>query len=42
MEPEAVRRYLERYFGEADISIYWGKAEDFLAELAHHHKEAGR
>ena len=33
MEPARARKYLEGYFGGADISIYWGKAEDFLAEL---------
>ncbi len=30
---ERARRYLEEYFDEADITIYWGSAEDFLAEL---------
>ncbi|NTW01461.1 MAG: CHAT domain-containing protein [Oscillochloris sp.] len=33
-KPDQARRYLERYFGDADISIYWGSAEDFLRELA--------
>ena len=33
-EPEAARRYFESYFGDADIVIYWGSAEDFLRELA--------
>ncbi|MGD9315950.1 MAG: SIR2 family protein, partial [Anaerolineae bacterium] len=28
------RRFLERYFGEANISIYWGSANDFLRELS--------
>jgi hypothetical protein len=32
-EPERARRYLESYFGDADISIYWGSAEDFMREL---------
>jgi hypothetical protein len=32
-EPERARRYLESYFQDADISIYWGSAEDFAAEL---------
>ncbi|MBN2304998.1 MAG: CHAT domain-containing protein [Anaerolineae bacterium] len=31
-QPERVRRYLEKYFGER-ISVYWGSAEDFLKEL---------
>jgi hypothetical protein len=33
LEPERARRYLERYFQGADISIYWGSAEEFLQEL---------
>jgi hypothetical protein len=33
LEPERARRYLERYFRDADISIYWGSAEDFMHEL---------
>jgi hypothetical protein len=32
-EPERARRYLESYFQDADISIYWGSADDFAAEL---------
>jgi hypothetical protein len=28
------RRFLERYFGEANISLYWGSANDFLNELS--------
>jgi hypothetical protein len=32
-EPERARRYLESYFQDADISIYWGSAEDFVREL---------
>jgi hypothetical protein len=34
LEPERARRYLENYFFKgADISIYWGSADDFVAEL---------
>lgn len=33
LEPERARRYLESYFQDADISIYWGSAEDFIKEL---------
>lgn len=33
LEPERARRYLESYFGDADISIYWGSAEDFVRDL---------
>jgi hypothetical protein len=34
LEPEGARRYLEDYFGDADISIFWGNVEDFAGELA--------
>lgn len=33
LEPERARRYLETYFQDADISIYWGSAEDFVRDL---------
>jgi hypothetical protein len=33
LEPEGARRYLETYFKDADISIYWGSVEDFVIEL---------
>lgn len=33
LEPERARRYLESYFQDADISIYWGSAEDFVRDL---------
>lgn len=33
IEPERARRYLESYFGDADISIFWGSVEDFTREL---------
>ena len=33
MEPEGARRYLESYFDILDISIYWGTADDFAADL---------
>ena len=32
-DPQKVREYLERYFGSAKISFYWGHVEDFVAEL---------
>jgi hypothetical protein len=32
-EPERARRYLESYFQDADISIYWGSVEDFIQEF---------
>lgn len=33
LEPEGARRYLESYFGDADISIFWGSVDDFVREL---------
>ena len=33
VEPERARRYLERYFGSRNITIYWGSTESFLKEL---------
>jgi hypothetical protein len=34
LEPERARRYLEDYFAKgAEISLYWGSTEDFMAEL---------
>jgi hypothetical protein len=33
LEPERARRYMQQYFGGADISIYWGSADSFLREL---------
>ncbi len=32
-EPERARDYLENYFGDADISIFWGASDDFVKEL---------
>lgn len=34
LDPERARRYLERYFGGVDISIFWGSVDDFVQELA--------
>jgi hypothetical protein len=33
MEPELARRYLESFFHDAKITIYWGKIERFVEEL---------
>lgn len=40
LEPEGARRYLESYFQDADISIYWGSTEDFVQELGRRWQEA--
>jgi hypothetical protein len=34
LDSESARRYLENYFGGANISLYWGSPEDFVQELA--------
>jgi hypothetical protein len=31
--PVQARRYLEKYFDRAKISIFWGSSEDFLRGL---------
>jgi hypothetical protein len=33
IDPDRARRYLEVYFSDAHISIFWGSADDFLREL---------
>ncbi len=32
-EPESARNYLENYFREENIDLYWGSTEDFVKEL---------
>jgi hypothetical protein len=39
LDPDRARRYLESYFQDADISIYWGNVEDFGRELCDARKE---
>jgi hypothetical protein len=39
-EPVRARRYLEAYFREASIDIYWGHVEDFARELLAKWREA--
>jgi hypothetical protein len=33
-EPGRARRFLERYFQKAQVSIYWGSVEDFMQEFS--------
>lgn len=33
LDPERARRYLESYFDDVDISIFWGSTEDFIDQL---------
>lgn len=41
VDPKRARQYLERYFSNTKISIYWGRAEDFLKELQREMRKAG-
>jgi hypothetical protein len=41
LEPERARRYLESYFQDADISIFWGSVDDFTKELLAQSSGAG-
>lgn len=41
MEPEGARRYLEGYFGRADINLFWGNVGDFIQELRKRRPPAG-
>jgi hypothetical protein len=34
IEPSRARKYMESYFQNADISIYWGHSNDFVKELS--------
>ncbi len=36
LEPARARKYLESYYQNEDISIYWGSLEDFARELLQH------
>jgi hypothetical protein len=43
LSPDRARQYLENYFSKgADISIFWGSAQDFLTELFRRWKENGQ
>lgn len=43
LAPERARRYLENYFSKgADISLFWGSAQDFLTELITRWNETSR
>jgi hypothetical protein len=43
LEPDRARRYLDNYFAKgADVSIFWGNAEDFVKELLGRWNDAGR
>lgn len=40
LEPEGARKYLETYFQDARISIYWGNADDFIKEFVERSEKA--
>jgi hypothetical protein len=49
LDPKAARDYLKDYFVHntegkfhANISVYWGSAEDFLREVADHLEKKSR
>ncbi len=33
LDPERAQEYLEQYYGEAKISLYWGTVEDFMSDF---------
>jgi hypothetical protein len=33
ISPKRARKYLEKYFGNSEITIFWGSSSDFLTEL---------
>ena len=37
---EAVQDFLEHYFSEANINVYWGSTAQFVAELREYWQEA--
>jgi hypothetical protein len=40
ISPKRARKYLEEYFGNAEVKIFWGSSSDFLAELNNRFKPA--
>ena len=32
-DPRIAQRYLARYFGDEQITLYWGRVDDFIREL---------
>ncbi len=39
---EAVQTFLEQYFQDADINVFWGSTAQFIAELREHWEARGR
>jgi hypothetical protein len=40
LEPERARRYLEQYFQDSSIDIYWGSIDDFVKEFMTHYEDS--
>jgi hypothetical protein len=40
LAPKRARRYLEKYFEDDDIEIFWGSVEDFMTSMLAQQKEA--
>lgn len=40
-EPERARTYLEDYFQDSDIDIFWGNVEDFIQQLLEQQNSSG-
>ena len=40
ISPKRARKYLEKYFGSSEITIFWGSSKDFLSELNNRWKPA--
>jgi hypothetical protein len=40
IDTRRARKFIEKYFGDSEISIYWGKSEDFIEQLARKWKAA--
>jgi len=38
---EEVQRYLEAYFGDSQIDVYWGSTQQFVADLHAHWRDRG-
>lgn len=40
IDTHRARKFIEKYFGDSETSIYWGKSEDFIEQLARKWKTA--
>jgi hypothetical protein len=38
IEPEGARQFLEQFFLNSDLNIYWGRPNDFMRDLWQHYK----